>query len=360
MIARAVLLSVVLGLVGVGVTFWLLGEELASLTRIPVWALLAGVALLLLNYLCGGLRIVLLTRVLERPIDLWRSTRAYILGLFSSAVTPGGSGQAPATVLALIRDGLAPAESMSVTVYVWVLDLFFLAWSVPVGLMVLSRGSGLLDPGTAALVALAAGGAFLFSWYVLAYRLRALRGTVARLFTLRWLRRWQRGAIAFVDRTAAATALMTRRGPGLQLTLHALTATLYLATYTIFVVLIRSLGSDAGYATAVAAVLLPSVLSFIFPTPGGAGLLELAAASLFSVQQGPGSVGAALFAWRLITFYTRFVTGPALGGTVLLRRVRAERSGGAGEGGDPETDGGARGEGRETEATEAPSDEPPT
>ena len=131
MIARAVVISVVLGVVGVGLTFWWLGEDLANLTRVPPWALLTGFGLLLLNYLCGGLRIVLLTRVLKHPIDPWRSTRAYMLGLFSSAITPGGSGQAPATVLALIRDGLSPVESMSVTVYVWVLDIFFLAWSVP-------------------------------------------------------------------------------------------------------------------------------------------------------------------------------------------------------------------------------------
>ena len=325
MIARAVVISVVLGVVGIGLTFWWLGEDLANLTRVPPWALLTGFGLLLLNYLCGGLRIVLLTRMLEHPIDPWRSTRAYMLGLFSSAVTPGGSGQAPATVLALIRDGLSPVESMSVTVYVWVLDIFFLAWSVPLSLMILSRGSGLLDPTTAAITALLAGGAFLFSWFVLAYRLRALHGTVARLFSLRGLRRWRRQALRFVARIADATALMTRRGPGMQLLLHALTTTLYLATYLIFFVMIRGLGSDAGVPTAVAAVLLPSVLSFVFPTPGGAGLLELAAASLFSVQQGAGAVGTALFAWRLITFYTRFVVGPALGGTVLVKRASAAK-----------------------------------
>lgn len=321
MIARALLISVVLGVAGIGLTFWWLGEDLANLTRIPLWALLSGFGLLLVNYLCGGVRLVLLTRVLGRPIDMWRSTRAYVLGLFSSAVTPGGSGQAPATVLALIRDGLTPVESMSVTVYVWVLDIFFLAWSVPLSLLILSRASGLLDPATAQIVAVIAGAAFLFGWYLLAYRLRTLRGTVARLFALRPLRSRRRQALRFVERTAEATRLMTQRGPGLQLLLHALSTTIYLSTYLVFYVMIRSLGSDAGVAAAVAAVLIPSVLSFVFPTPGGAGLLELSAASLFSVQSEAGAVGTALFAWRLITFYTRFVTGPALGGTVLLRRV---------------------------------------
>ena len=88
----------------------------------------------------------MLARILKRPLGMWPSTRAYILGLFSSAVTPGGSGQAPAVVLALIRDGLSPAHSMSITVYVWVLDLFYLAWSVPAGLLILSRTTNLFEP----------------------------------------------------------------------------------------------------------------------------------------------------------------------------------------------------------------------
>ncbi len=317
---RATILAMVLGIAGSGLTFWFLGESLGNLTRVPIWSLSVGIGLLLINYLFGGIRIYMLARVLKRPLGMWPSTRAYILGLFSSAVTPGGSGQAPAVVLALIRDGLSPAHSMSITVYVWVLDLFYLAWSVPAGLLILSRTTNLFEPLVAWSTAVLASLFFLLGWFLFAYRLLWLRRVLGRLFGLRWLRRWRRPLLRFLARVAVATRAMAGAGPGIQIALHTLTTGLYTATYLIFYVFVVALGGTSPLLPALAAVQLPMVVSFVFPTPGGAGLLELAAASLFTVQTQSSSVGTTLFAWRLVTFYSRFVIGPALGGTVLVRR----------------------------------------
>lgn len=326
MLTRTIGLAVALGIAGIALTLWWLGEDLATLGRVPIGAFAAAVGLLLLNYLCGATRLLILTRVNDHPIGFWRSLRAYIMGLFSAAVTPGGSGQAPAVVLSLLRDGVPATTAWSINVYVWVLDLFFLAWSVPTALMVIGLYTDLLGERSPMLFALLAGVVFLASWYGLAYHLLRLRRGLFWGLSWRPLKRWRRPALRFLHRVAQATAPLPYQHPLLRLMLHALTVTLYLATYLTFYVFARSVGSDAPLLPTVAAVLVPSVMAFAFPTPGGAGLLEIAAASLFRVQAQGTAVAAALLAWRLVTFYSRFLVGPALGGTLLMQALGRQRA----------------------------------
>jgi uncharacterized protein (TIRG00374 family) len=318
-IARAVALSVILGVLGVLATFWWLGESVTSVAQVPVWAWLAGAGLTALNYLLGALRLTLLTRLTGQPVGFARSLRAYALGLLSAAITPGGSGQAPAVVLSLVRDGLPAARAWSVNVYVWVVDLFFLTWSVPIGLVVLGHSTDLLGRTSPVLLAVVLGLTFLTLNYLLAYRLLWVKAIVGPVMRIAWLRRWRAGTLDFLDRVAAATGRLSRRGVGLQAVLHLLTAGLYLATFLAFYVMVAGLGGNPPLLPTLAAVQLPMVVSFLFPTPGGAGLLEIAAASLFAAEGSTGQVGAAILAWRLLTYYSRYAIGPALGGTVLLR-----------------------------------------
>ena len=318
----------ILGALGILATFWWLGESVTSVAAVPVWALLVGAVLTALNYLFGALRLTLLTRLTQQPVGFGRALRAYALGLLSAAITPGGSGQAPAVVLSLIRDGVPASRAWSVNIYVWVLDLFFLTWSVPIGLVVMAHSTDLLGKTPPVPVALLLGLVFLTLNYLLAFRLRWVKAIVGPVMRIAWLRRWREGALEFLDRVAGATGQLSRRGLGLQAVLHSLTAGLYLATFFAFYVIVAGLGGNPPLLPTLAAVQLPMVVSFLFPTPGGAGLLEIAAASLFAAEGSTGQVGAAILAWRLLTYYSRYAIGPALGGTVLLRsRRRSEAPG---------------------------------
>ncbi len=310
-------------MLGVLATFWWLGESVTTVAQVPVWALVVGALLTGVNYLFGAARLTLLTRMTGQPVGFLRSLRAYTLGLLSAAITPGGSGQAPAVVLSLVRDGVPASRAWSVNVYIWVVDLFFLTWSVPIGLVALGHSTDLLGATSPVGLALALSVAFLMLNFVLAYRLHWIKAIVGPVMRLRFLRRWREPALDFLDRVAAATSEFSRRGIGLQVILHALTAGLYIATYLAFYIILVGLGDRPPLLPAIAAVQLPMVIAFIFPTPGGAGILEIAAASLFSAEGGGGSVAAAILAWRLLTYYSRYAIGPAAGGTVLVRRRRA-------------------------------------
>lgn len=319
----------VLGAVGILATFLWLGESVTSVALVPVWALVVAALLTVANYLAGATRLSLLTRLTGQPVGFGRALRAYALGLLSAAITPGGSGQAPAVVLSLVRDGMPAARAWSVNVYVWVVDLFFLSWSIPIGLVALGHSTDLLRGASPVVLAVILSAAMLSLNYLLAFRLHWVKAIVGPVMRLTWLRRWREPALDFLDRVAGATGQLSRRGIGLQIVLHILTASLYIATYLAFYVIAVGLGGQPPILPTIAAVQLPMVLAVIFPTPGGAGLTEIAAASLFTAEGSRGSIGAAILAWRLLTYYSRYAIGPALGGSVLLR------PGGRGRGGRP-------------------------
>ncbi len=315
-------MSILLSAAGIAATFWWLDEDFASLGLVPFWAILVGALLVVVNYAFGAIRLALLTSLAGSPVGLGRSLRAYALGLFGAAITPGGGGQAPALVLSLIRDGVPAPKAWSVTVYVWILDLVFLIWSVPVGLMSLRRASRALGGWSPWLVGGTVVATFLVILTVLLFGQGWLRRALGSVMRLRWLRRWRGSTLAFMDRLEGATKTLTRAGLGRQLTLHALTAGLYIATYLTFYVVAAGVGGKPPLVPAMAAVQLPMVISFLFPTPGGSGILEVFAASLFATEGVRPGIGAAILAWRVLTFYSRFAIGPALGGSALLRRKR--------------------------------------
>ncbi len=338
---RGAWLALLFGAGGLVVTTWLLGENLASLGRVPAWAFVVGAALLAVNYLAAAARLQLLTRLSGHPLPLGACLRAYALGLLSAAITPGSAGQAPAMALALVRDGLTGVAAWSVNVYVWVLDLAFLAYSVPLSLLLLGRSAAALSRAELAALAIAVAALAAFLMWVLTFRLRWVTRLGRALFRFRWLGRWRGSAVRFFDRVESASGEIMRVTLAQRALLHALTAVVYLSTLSTFWVLLAALRPGTPYLTTLAVAQLPTVLATVMPTPGGAGLLEIFTASLFLAgpadrqRAGPdgssgGTVAAAILGWRLLTFYSRFVIGPIAGATFAAPPAEPTREAEAG------------------------------
>src|SRR5690606_28845142 len=202
---RGAWLALVFGAGGLAVTLWLLGEDLGSLGRVPAWAFAVGAALVVVNYAAGAVRLRLLTALGGRPLPLGACLRAYALGLFTAAITPGSAGQAPAVALALMRDGLTGAAAWSVNVYVWVLDLAFLAYSVPLSLLLIGRSVVPLSSAELVVFAAAVAALAAFLMWVLTFRLRWVTRLGRSLFSLRWLERWRGSALPFFERVESAS-----------------------------------------------------------------------------------------------------------------------------------------------------------
>lgn len=324
---RGAWLAVLFGMAGLGVTMWVLGGSVRSLARVPAWSFAVGAALVVVNYAAGTVRLRLISRLGGHRLSYGSCLRAYSLGLFSASVTPGSAGQAPAVALALLRDGLTGAQSWSINVYVWVLDLAFLTYSVPASLLLIGRAAVPLSAAQlwafAALVAAMAAGMM----WVLSFRLNWITNLGRRLFRLRWLSRWRATTDVFFSRVEAASGQIMSGTLTQRAALHLLTAVVYLSTLAVFWVMVVAIRPGAPLLTTMAIAQVPMVLATFMPTPGGAGLLEIFTASLFvagsagprpqggAVQAAGGTVAAAILGWRLLTFYSRFVVGPIAGST---------------------------------------------
>lgn len=313
---RAIAFAALFGALGLMVTLWLLGEDISSLGSLPFSAIAIGVALLAVNYLAATVRLKLLVRMAAHDLSFMACLRAYALGLFTSAVTPGSAGQAPAVVLSFTRDGMPASRAWSVNVYVWVLDLAFLAYSVPVSLLLVGRSVSVVNIDRPAVYAVIIAVAIAALMWVLLYRLNWLTALLKATFRLRWLKRWQASVVDFTKRLEAASGDLHGGGRGgnlgTRLVLHALTAVVYFSTLATFWVMVDAVNPGARLLQTMATAQIPTVLASFFPTPGGAGILEIFTASLMRAGSAR-DVAAAILGWRLITFYSRLIIGPALG-----------------------------------------------
>lgn len=345
---RAALLAIAFGVAGIFATLWLLGESVSTLGRIPLPALALGALLVVANYLAGAHRLWLLMRYAGAPVTFVQSLRAYAVGLFTAAASPGSAGQAPAVVLSLTRDGAPASRAWSANVHVWALDLAFLAWSLPVSLIALGRSTRILRLDNIEVIAvLFALGAAALIW-VLQFRLSWLTVALTAIFRLRPLKRWQANVEAFGQRVHEASGMIRAIDLPGRVWLHLLTVTVYLSTLLTFYVLVRAFDPNASLLVTMAAAQVPMVLATFFPTPGGAGLLEVLTASILragtvrfvgsysgdlefapgeEVISKSGTVAAAILGWRLLTFYSRYVIGPVLGGAWFTRKPDANGAG---------------------------------
>ena len=329
-LAGTLFLSALLSLAGLGAAFWL-GDpgEVGAVLDVPAPALFLSAALVLVNFLCGALRLRVLAHISGASLSLWQSLRAYLLGRFSDLVTPGGSGQMPVMGFALIRGGLGASRAWALTLYTAILDLLFFGLTVPLALLLLSTSVEHFPAGSL-LSALALSALFLSFWYLLAHRLAWLQYPLEKLFALPFLRRWRASVLTSFGKLTKATALVAQR-PFAQSLLFALTAPLHLSNYAVFYVVAASLGAELDLLLTLATVLVASVASFVVPTPGGSGFTEFAVLSLFGLQTDATQITPALIVWRVLNYYVFFLIGPALGGT-LLHQKRPDAASGA----DPE------------------------
>ncbi len=295
--------------------------DLNQLFRLKNWAIFTSLGLLLLSYLAGASRLVVLARLMGKRINFLRAVRAYILGLFSAAVTPSGSGNAIAIAFSLQRDGLKPPTAWSITIYTSVLDLLFFAWSAPLALLILGLTQKNSYSQLLLWVALPTGLLLLGLWYLLAFRLSWLNNFVATVFSLQFIKRWQRPALRFVKQLTVATATMTSGSLSSHLLLQLATMLLHLSGYAILFVFAVSLGAKLTLWSTLAIVLLVSILSYMIPTPGGSGYLEFAVSFMFVQQSSASIITPAVLAWRGFSYYLNLILGPLLGGPILAKSL---------------------------------------
>ncbi len=325
---QPLLLSALFGVLGLGAALifgkpadLLMIRELSALTLL--WCFL----LLGFSFVCGGLRVQVLARTLGYRVRFPSAVRSHILGLFSAAVTPSGSGNAPAIALMLMRDGLSKTHAWSVALYTGVVDLLFFAWGVPAALVTLKltgylpRAPWLLAAGLTVSVV------FMGLWYVLAFRLARVPLLIRRLFRWRPLRRYRKRAERFTETLSVTVSRLSGATYGEQLWLQGLAVGTHMSIFAMFPLIAADLKLPLAFLPTLATLLLVYIVSHGVPTPGGSGVLEVTLPLLLASER-PAAVAPVVIVWRLISFYSVFVLGPSLGGMALAKRLGPARTDG--------------------------------
>lgn len=83
----------------------------------------------------------------------------------------------------------------------------------------------------------------------------------------------------------------------------------WLVDFSILVLLLTGLSQTPSILTAFAAQVLLAVIKIIPVTPGGSGVTELGATSIFSIFVGSSVLGITVLSWRSLTYYTNIILG---------------------------------------------------
>lgn len=317
-----VLLSFTLGFLGL----YLVSREalLDPASYIPerwsISALLICVMAFATLWLAPLFRLRVLAGVHNIRLSFTSALAVSVLGAFGTAVTPGGSGGAPAIAAALQRLGVSWGTGIGMAVQSFVLDLIVFAWAVPLGLTYLILAHRIdLPPvlsGLALLSTLLAIG--------LAIALSRFPILVVRLIL--WLAGWRllrrhryRLAVLARDYYQSAEVFMVMSAP-IWLRLHLLSALGWLGSFVLFWGLL-SLYSVTVYLLDILSLLsIVTLVSFAIPTPGASGFTELAVGLGLGVQVPAADFAAPLLLWRLFSLHLVYLMGPVTGWLLLLRR----------------------------------------
>jgi uncharacterized protein (TIRG00374 family) len=322
--AIALLVSLALGFAGL---YLVLGEAVfrpgtyrAQNSSVPLVVLIVGA--LLAKWFLPAVRVGLLCRGQEIPLPYRSAVLVHLVAMFVAALAPQNTGFAPATVAALSRLGVPIGRGVGVAVQVFVLDLIFFAWAVPLSVGYLVYSDALeLPPGAGAL-AFATGCLAMVAAAALSRRPQLVVGLIFAVARWQLMARFA-SRLRRVARDYYRSARDFLKMPASYwLALHLATAAGWFGGFVLFWLLLKLYGVEAGLLATLAILSSITLVSHVVPTPGASGFMEAAVGLSIGTNPG-GGAAAALLVWRLASFYVVFLLGPPAGWLLYLTRPAA-------------------------------------
>ena len=312
-IVRAVVVFAIGLALGFGGLYLVAGARIFSLDTyrvrdpsLPVVALCVG-AFIANWFIMDPARIWLLCRNQKIPLRFRSAVLVHFASMFVASVTPGNVAVGPAIAVALRRLGVPFGKGVGVAIQVFVFDMIFFAWAVPLslGYLIYSDTLRLSPPSEVAAFAIAGlaivGAVFLTRYPRPVVRLILWSATwpLLRRFASRLrkvARDYYRSARAFRNMSLSAW-----------LTINVVVAGGWFAGFVLLWLLLELYGVEVNLLALLAILTSVTLVSHLFPTPGGSGFME--AALGLGLGSG-GGAAAALLIWRLATYHAIFLLGP--------------------------------------------------
>lgn len=265
------------------------------------------------------LRVKLLAQAQGYTLTGYTSFLAHVITVLGSAMTPSGSGGGPALVAALSRLGVPAGKGLGIAVQIFILDLFVFAWLIPLGLLYILWAGRISLPTSLNLLALLAMGVALVSAVALGrYPKPVVRGLLwlAKRHVLGRFRLRLRSSARGYYRSARIFALMKTSN---WMVLQAVTFIGWISSFVLFWGLLRLYGVDVNVFDISAVLSIATLISFLVPTPGASGFMEVAVGFGAGGYVPPAQLAVPILLWRLSSFYIIYLIGPIAGWLLLVR-----------------------------------------
>lgn len=262
-------------------------------------------------------------RILTKKQLSWRQAfDSIMLWEFASAVTPSVVGGSGVAIFILNREGLSVGKSTAVVMVTALLDELFYILMVPLLLIFIGTSQlfpvdlqkeifgielntqGLFWAGYGFIVLLTLSislAIFLFP--------RALKYLLLQIFRMPILRRWRYKVIQVGDDIITTSKEIKGEKAGYWLKAFLATFLSWTARYWVVNFLILGFGPVSNHVLLYARQLVMWVIMLISPTPGGAGVAELAFDGFLKDFTPIGFAVALALVWRIFTYYPYLFVG---------------------------------------------------
>lgn len=329
LLRRGLELFAALSLLGfVGLLFY--GNNLALFLDAMVslqWAwVLAGVALVAVEWLGGGLRVWVLTRHVHTQPSMLGSILAGGLNAWAGFLTPAQAGGGPLMIYTLKRYGVPIPEAMISTLMTFVATIAFFALAGPLAVF-LGAGRSLEQHGILGVMTLydlfrLSLGGFLTVGVVmvLLFVFPGAARAVARAL-VGWLEAHGSARLASrvealregIDRSHECLVAFFRGKGWAALAAGVLVSPLAFANRLIAgYVVLRALGIQAHLIDVLLLQTLITFLLYFAPTPGGSGLAEVLSAAVMSIYVPRELTPSYILLWRVIGCYITVAVGSVI------------------------------------------------
>jgi uncharacterized protein (TIRG00374 family) len=259
-----------------------------------------------------------------------------VLWEFSSALTPTSKGGPFVMMFALTKEGLSAGRTAAAVFYTMVCDAGFFVLLTPV--LLLFYGPSMLYPGMKSYqdVGLASGAFFVTYammatyWLALMFLLilkpQYTRFVMLWLARRRWLKRWEKGLTHLADEFGiTALEIKTQdwryHGKVILGTLGAWTSK-FLMINCLIIAIVPTTPIDGGTQAFIYARLLAMFIIMAFsPTPGGAGLAEVALTGFISDYVPGGLSMVVALLWRGMAYYGYLIAGAIVAPRWIARKL---------------------------------------
>jgi|WetSurMetagenome_2_1015567.scaffolds.fasta_scaffold34953_4 glycosyltransferase 2 family protein len=297
----------------------------------PLW-LLCAIPFIILDWLGGGYRLYLFSRVFHPSIRFKTCVKANLANYFLGSITPSQSGGGPAQIYMLYVGGMPAVEATSASLMAFFSTTFFLTIA-GAGLLVF-RGNLPFSGGylghlfNAGMLFFLVVAAFMIVALVYPGFFRELSRIivliVSRVRKKDYLRAGSQAhkAIDAIDRCHRQLIHYARRHFHIFLAGILVSAVCFFSKFAVAYVIVRSLGMNAPFIHVALLQMVIILINYFFPTPGASGAAELSSAALMSPVVAKGLIGFYVILWRLLTTYVSVAVG---GGVVLHELGKKEK-----------------------------------